>query len=237
MTYPEQPLLVDVPYPLSASTVLLLRERPAYRVASDSQACNLLELLTVIIGGPQAEATAKALLAKYGSAVAIANAPMLELMQVKGIGEATALQIKAAAEFGRRAAFDWPEAPKINSPADIAAILTPLVQDREQEYLYVILLNTRMRLIAEPIEVYHGSLNTSLIRISEVFRDAIRLNAASIVVAHNHPSGDPSPSPEDVSVTRALVEAGRLFDIEVLDHLVIGHAGRFVSLKERGLGF
>jgi len=85
-------------------------------------------------------------------------------------------------------------------------------------------------------EVYQGSLNTSLIRIGEVFRDAVRENAASVIVVHNHPSGDPTPSPEDVAVTRAMIDAGRLLDIEVLDHLVIG-TGRFVSLKSKGLGF
>ncbi len=233
-----QPLLLNVPHPPPAATALPLRERPAYRVASDSPACNLLELLTVIIGGPPAEETAKALLARYGSASAIAKAPLLELVQVKGVGQATALQIKAAAEFGRRVAFDQPnEAPTINSPADAAAILMPLMQGRDQEFLFVILLNTRNRVIGGPIEIYHGSLNTSLIRVGEVLRDAVRLNAAAIVVAHNHPSGDPSPSPEDVAVTRSIAEAGKLLDVDILDHLVIGHGGRFVSLKERGLGF
>lgn len=236
--YGAQPLLMEVPYPSAAFTILPLRERPAYRVASDSTACNLLELLAVIIGGPQAEATAKALLAQYGSASAIAKASALELVQVKGIGQATALQIKAAAEFGRRVAFDQPnEARVINSPADAAAILMPLMQGCDQEFLFVILLNTRNRVIGDPIEIYHGSLNTSLIRVGEVLRDAVRLNAASIVIAHNHPSGDPSPSPEDVAVTRAIVEAGKLLDVAVLDHILIGHGGRFVSLKERGLGF
>jgi DNA repair protein RadC len=233
-----QPLLMDVPYPSPTSTALPVRERPAYRVASDSAACNLLELLTVIIGSPQAEETAKALLAQYGSASAIAKAPALELVQVKGIGQATALQIKAAAEFGCRVAFEQPdEARIINSPADAAAILMPLMQGRDQEFLFVILLNTRNRVMGQPVEIYHGSLNTSLIRVGEVLRDAVRLNAASIVVAHNHPSGDPSPSPEDVAVTRAIVEAGKLLDVDVLDHIVVGQGGRFVSLKERGLGF
>ena len=106
----------------------------------------------------------------------------------------------------------------------------------DQEYLYVILLDTRNRLIGQPREVYHGSLNTSLIRVGEVFREAIKANAAGMIVVHNHPSGDPSPSPEDVAVTRTLVEAGKLLDIDLLDHLVIGRH-RFVSLKERGLGF
>jgi DNA repair protein RadC len=105
----------------------------------------------------------------------------------------------------------------------------------EQEHFRVLLLDTRNHLI-RTVEVYQGSLNTSLIRVGEVFKEAVRSNAAAIIVVHNHPSGDPTPSPDDVGVTRALVEAGRLLDIEVLDHLVIGK-NRFVSLKAKGLGF
>jgi DNA repair protein RadC len=127
------------------------------------------------------------------------------------------------------------ERPAIRAPADAAALLQPLLMHREQEYLYVLLLDSRNRLLGEPREVYHGSLNTSLIRVGEVFREALKANAAAIIVAHNHPSSDPTPSPEDVAVTRALVEAGKLLDCEVLDHLIVGQ--RWVSLKERGLGF
>ena len=104
-----------------------------------------------------------------------------------------------------------------------------------QDHLVAILLRTRKRLL-RTVEVYVGSLNTSLVRIGEVFREAVRANAAAVIVAHNHPSGDPSPSPEDVAVTRALVEAGRLLDIEVLDHLIIGK-DRHLSLRQAGLGF
>ena len=232
----DQLTLLDTPYLPSAPARLPLRERPDYRIAADSRSCNLLEILTVLTGK---EETAKALLTAYnGSATAIANAPTLELARnVKGISQSLAARIKAAVEFGRRVVSDQPDpSPTISSPADAAQLLFPLLQDREQEYLYVLLLNTRNRLIGQPVEVYHGSLNTSLIRTGEVFRDAIRLNAAGIIVAHNHPSADPSPSPEDVAVTRALIEAGKLLDIDVLDHIVCGHQ-RFVSLKDRGLGF
>ncbi len=105
----------------------------------------------------------------------------------------------------------------------------------EQEQLRVMLLDTKNRVTATET-VYQGSLNTSLIRVGELFREAIRANCAALIVLHNHPSGDPSPSPEDVAVTRQIVQAGQLLDIEVLDHLIIGRQ-RFVSLKERGLGF
>jgi DNA repair protein RadC len=110
------------------------------------------------------------------------------------------------------------------------------MQDLEQEHLFVLNLDTRNRLIGEPFEVYHGSLNTSLVRVGELFRPAIRANAASILVAHNHPSGSVEPSPEDVAITKAFVQAGKLLDLCLLDHLIIGR-GRFVSLKSRGLGF
>ena len=105
----------------------------------------------------------------------------------------------------------------------------------EQEHLRLILLDTRNYVIDTPT-LYIGSLNTSMIRIGEVFRDAIRRNAAALIAAHNHPSGDPAPSPEDVNVTRQIVQAGKLLDIDLLDHIIIGRQ-RYVSLKERGLGF
>jgi len=105
----------------------------------------------------------------------------------------------------------------------------------EQEHLRVMMLDTKNRVLGSPT-VYVGSLNTSMIRVGELFREAIRSNSASVIVAHNHPSGDPTPSPEDVAVTRQIAEAGKLLDVDVLDHLIIGRQ-RFVSLKERGLGF
>ena len=106
----------------------------------------------------------------------------------------------------------------------------------EQEHLRVMLLNTKNQVLGIS-QVYIGNVNTSVVRAAEVFRPAIRQNCPSIIVVHNHPSGDPTPSPEDVAVTQQLVEAGKLLDIEMLDHIVIGSGNRFVSLKERGLGF
>ncbi|MBI4770079.1 MAG: DNA repair protein RadC, partial [Chloroflexi bacterium] len=127
------------------------------------------------------------------------------------------------------------ERPAINSPAEAAALIQYEMGSLQQENVWVMLLDTRNRHLKTE-RVYQGSVNTSQIRLGEIFREAVKINAAGVIVAHNHPSGDPSPSPDDVAVTRALVEAGKLLDIPVLDHLVIGH-GRFVSLKERGLGF
>jgi DNA repair protein RadC len=127
------------------------------------------------------------------------------------------------------------ERPSIHSPADAFNILHPFLGPLDHEELWVLNLDTRNRVMSLT-RLYQGSVNSSQIRVGEVFRQAITDNAPSLVVAHNHPSGDASPSPDDVSVTRAIVQAGKLLDIEVLDHIVVACMG-FVSLKERGLGF
>ncbi len=111
----------------------------------------------------------------------------------------------------------------------------PILAHRDQEFLLVMLLDTRNRML-DISEVYHGSLNASTVRVGELFKPALERNAAAMVVSHNHPSTDPSPSPEDVAVTRAIVQAGKLLDVEVIDHIVVG-LNKWVSLKEKGLGF
>ena len=127
------------------------------------------------------------------------------------------------------------ERPAIQSPQDAFEILRCFMGSLDHEELWVLNLDTRNRLM-HLVKLYQGSVNTSQVRISEVFRQAIIDNSPTILVAHNHPSGDATPSPEDIAVTRAIVQAGKLLDIEVLDHLVVSR-DRFVSLKERGLGF
>jgi DNA repair protein RadC len=198
------------------------------------------ELLAIIlrtgVGGENVLRLAERLLAQFNSLPGLARATTVELQAVKGIGPAKAVEIKAALELGRRLMATAPEErPRVTSPGDAANLLMSEMTFLEQEHLRVILLDTRNRVLNTPT-IYIGSLNTSVIRIGELFRAAIRENAAALIVAHNHPSGDPTPSPEDVNVTRQLVKAGKLLDIDVLDHIVIGRQ-RFVSLKERGLGF
>ncbi|HLB46004.1 MAG TPA: DNA repair protein RadC, partial [Anaerolineales bacterium] len=186
--------------------------------------------------GENAVRLGERLLAQHGGLVGLLKMSYADLCKVKGIGPAKAAQLKAAVELGRRIAAASPaEKPTINSPADAANVIMYEMRALDQEVVKVLLLDTRNRLIAV-VEVYRGSLNTSMIRVGELFREAVKQSAASIIVAHNHPSGDPSPSPDDVAVTRMMVEAGRLLDIPVHDHIVIGQ-NRFVSLKERGLGF
>lgn len=126
--------------------------------------------------------------------------------------------------------------PVINSPGDAYAILQPFMGSLQHEEMWVVLLNTRNHIL-ELVRLYQGSTNSSLVKVGEVFRAAIaRGGVNAVVIAHNHPSNDPTPSPDDVAVTRAIVQAGKLLDISVLDHLVVC-SERYVSLKERGLGF
>lgn len=127
------------------------------------------------------------------------------------------------------------ERPSINSPADAAELLKPFIGNLEHEELWVLVLDRRNRVI-QLVRLYQGSVSSSQVRVGEVFRQAIIEQASAVIIAHNHPSGDPTPSPDDVAVTRAIVQAGKLLDVDVLDHLVVC-ADRHVSLKERGLGF
>ncbi len=193
-------------------------------------------LLRAGIEGMNVLQLAQKLLLEMGGLTGLHQAPLEALCDRRGIGPAKAAQIKAAIELGRRLSIASPEErPVIQSPEDAAAMLLYEMGALEQEHLRVLLLDTRNRVL-RTVEVYRGSLNSSMIRIGEIFREAIRANAAAIIVAHNHPSGDPTPSPEDVRVTKAFVESGELLDIEVLDHLIIGK-NRYVSLKSKGLGF
>ena len=216
---------------------LPLRERPAWRVAYQVEGCNLVELIAALIGGDRQIEIAQALVGEFGSLRGLARATPDEIQVLPGVGPSTAARLRAAIELGRRLALADDEGPApIQSPEDAANLLMHRMRHLEQEHLMVLLLDTRNRPIGEPVDLYHGSLNTSLVRIAEVFRPAIRANAAAILIAHNHPSGTPDPSPEDVAITRAIAEAGRLLDLECLDHLIIGQ-GRFISLKSKGLGF
>jgi len=193
------------------------------------------ELLALVLGTADAPGLATDLLDAFGSLHQLARARKAQLMRVHGIGEAQAGRLVAVLELCRRLqAPPADDRPRIASPADAASLLTPRLRDLEQEELHVVLLDTRNRVLGIRA-VYRGSLNTSMVRIAEIFRPAVEAPAAAIVVAHNHPSMDPSPSPEDVNVTRQIVQAGKLLDIDVLDHLIVGRT--YVSLKERGLGF
>jgi DNA repair protein RadC len=216
-------------------------DRPRERLAAlGAKALSNAELLAILIRtgieGMNAVHVSQKLITDCGGLTGLHRMSYTSLRSQRGIGPAKAAQIKAAIELGRRLAAAVPEEKiRIQSPEDAAGLLLYEMGALEREHLRVLLLDTRNHLI-RVVDVYQGSLNSSFIRIGEVFRDAVREQAAAIILAHNHPSGDPTPSPEDIAVTRAVVEAGKLLDIEVLDHLVVGQA-RFVSLKARGLGF
>jgi DNA repair protein RadC len=213
-----------------------LREQPAYRVSQNAAACNLTELLAAVIGGQRQIEISEALLARFdGDIRRLYQAHPAELAMVKGIGQSSAARIKAALNLGLRLNLPDEERPMINSPADAAALVQYEMSLLEKEHLRVLLLDRRNRVL-DIVQIYEGSVNSSQVRIGEVFHPAIQRMASAIIACHNHPSSDNTPSPDDVAVTRAMVQAGKLLDINLLDHLIISSRG-FVSLKERGLGF
>ena len=198
------------------------------------------ELLAIVLrvgsGRESAIALATRLLARWGGLAGLARASFGELCAEHGMGEAKAAQVKAALELGRRLLAAAPEErPVVRSPGDVANLLLADMALLEQEHLRVVLLNTRNHVLGVP-EVYKGTVNSAQVRVADIFREAVREGCPAIVVVHNHPSGDPEPSREDVEVTRQMVMAGELLGIEVLDHLVLARSG-YVSLRERGLGF
>ncbi len=210
-------------------------ERPRERLwRYGPAALSSAELLAIVLGLPDL-GRAEALLVRHEGLDGLARAPLAELAGChRGIGLAKALQLKAAIELGRRALLPAGQTrPRIVCVDDAANLLADMAA-LEQEELRTIVLDTRNQVL-KVHTVYIGSLNTAVVRIAELFREAIRLNAASIIIAHNHPSGDPTPSPEDIQVTRQAVQAGKLLNVEVLDHLIIGHGHRWISLKERGV--
>ena len=214
------------------------RPRERLRDAGASYLSNQ-ELLAIILRvGTQSENAirlAERLIAEFKGLDGLSQASFVELCEQHGVGEAKAAQIKAALEIGRRLVVTEQARPTVRSPQDVANLLMAEMGLLEQEHFRIVILNVRNHVLDTPV-LYRGSVHSSVIRIGEVFREAVRRNGAAIIVVHNHPSGDPTPSPEDVRVTRDLVKAGELLDIEVLDHLVIGRTN-YASLKEKGLGF
>ena len=195
-------------------------------------------LLRVGVKGENAVVMADRLLHDFGGLIGLQRASFEDVCRQHGLGAAKAAQLKAAMELGNRLAQRKNEEdsrPTFHSPQEVADHVQYEMSTLDQEQLRVLLMDTRNRL-EKMITLYIGSLNSSTVRVGELFKDAIRHNCASIIIIHNHPSGDPSPSPEDITLTRAAVQAGKLLDVEVLDHIVVG-MGKFVSLKERGLGF
>ncbi len=236
-----QPTLIDLqekasPHPLTIRE-LPRSDRPRHRLEYlGTSALSLRELLALLVGGNDGLAVADNILRRANTLSEIARLGFCDLVQIPGVGPTTAARLKAAFELSCRLQRDqFDERSQIRSPADVANLLMLEMGLLDHEQLRIVLLDTKNKVV-DVTTLYQGSLNTAVVRIGEVFKEALRRNVAAIVVVHNHPSGDPTPSPEDVRVTQKIVQAGELLNIDVLDHLVIGK-NRYVSLKERGLGF
>ena len=225
-------------------TDLPLSERPREKLhALGAERLDTAELIANLLrtgtGGRSAIEIGRDLLAQFQTIESLAAASVEELSAVKGIGLAKAVQLKAAFALASRLPATREARPMLRTPRDVADRLREEMQHFEVEEFHVLLLDTKNRLIRD-VKVSKGTLNASLVHPREVFREAIRAGAASVILVHNHPSGDPTPSGDDLRITRELVEAGRVLKIEVLDHIIVGKrdSGRtedFVSVKEIGL--
>ena len=216
-------------------------ERPRERLAQrGAGGLTSAELIGLIWGsgsrGRSAVDLAADALAGHDGLTGLARATELELAALSGVGPAKAAQLVAAFELGRRLLADWPSGRwTVRSPRDVADRLVLQMGRLEREELRVVLLDTKNHVL-RVATVYQGNVSSSLVRVGELYRDAVRLNAAALILCHNHPSGDPTPSPDDLHLTAEALAAGRLLDIDLLDHLVIGHDA-YVSLRDRGVSF
>jgi DNA repair protein RadC len=211
-------------------------ERPRERLQHfGPQALSVAELLAIILRtgtrGDNALELAHKLLSKYGGLAGLVRADFRELGVMRGMGVAKSAQVKAALELGRRlAALQVDPRYRIRTPADAANLVMLELAYLDTEQMRILLLDAKSQLV-EKASLYQGTANSSVLRAAEVFRPAVIRNCPGLILCHNHPSGDPEPSPEDIQTTLQLVEAGRILDIELVDHIIIGHQ-RFVSLKE-----
>jgi DNA repair protein RadC len=211
-------------------------ERPRERLQHfGPQALSTTELLAIILrtgtrGGNVLELANK-LLTKYGGLSGLVRADFRELCAEHGMGEAKSAQVKAALEIGYRLSLLQVDARyKVSTPAEAANLVMLEMAYLDTEQMRILLLDTKSQLV-EKINSYQGTVNSSVLRAAEVFRPAVIRNCPGLILCHNHPSGDPTPSREDIETTKQLVAAGRILDIELVDHIIIGHQ-RFVSLKE-----
>lgn len=207
-----------------------LSQRPRERLEKQgASALNDAELLAILLRvgmkGASAVQIGQRLLYLFEGLGGLQRATIQELCQVEGVGPAKAVQIKAAIEVGRRISRLTPkERVIISSPQDVADQVQYKMVNLEQEELWILLLDSRNHHIRTE-QLYRGSLNSSSVRLAEIFKAGIRHNAAALIIVHNHPSGDPSPSPEDIHLTRMLIEAGQLLELPVLDHIIVGMRG------------
>lgn len=217
-------------------------ERPREKlVAHGPEALSNSELLAILINtgsrGESVTSLCHRILQESGGGLrGVMRRDLDSLTEIRGVGPAKAITILAAVELGRRIAQLTPEErPQIRNPEDLAVLFEPRLTALDHEQLLVAVLDTKHRL-ERLVTVYQGSVNSAQVRTAEVFKEAVRANAPAIALAHNHPSGDPTPSADDIALTADLERAARILDIELIDHLVIGD-GRWLSLRRLGLGF
>jgi len=214
-------------------------ERPRERLARHgASVLSNAELLAILLRTGTREESAISLahriLVQEQGLRYLADSNVEQLSSINGIGKAKAAQIKAAIELGKRLAAFEPGADKpLKCPQDVAGLLMEEMRYLKKEHMKLVLLNVKCNLISVE-EISVGSLNASIVHPREVFNPAIRKSSASIIMVHNHPSGDPSPSSEDISITARIAEAGKLIGIELVDHIIIGD-GKYISMKEKGL--
>lgn len=214
-----------------------VEERPRERLEKyGSETLKTHELLAIILrvgtAGENVLDLAEKLLQKYHGLSGLMSANFHELCNEHGLGVAKSAQLKAALELGKRLMIEQPDKKyQVRSADDAAWLFKPDMAHLDHEEMHILILDTKNQVV-EKIKSYKGTVNSSVLRVAEVFRPAIIRNCPTIIVSHNHPSGDPTPSPEDIEVTRQLLEASKVLDIELLDHLVIGNP-RYISLKER----
>lgn len=199
------------------------------------------ELVAIILGSGQPGENvldfARRILDGLGGVSVLARADAALLQSVKGLGPARAAQLAAAIELGRRVQQADPESrPLLTTPEAVVALLGPRLAGKAREEVYSLPLDSRGRLLGAAVPISNGAANAVALRPAGAFREAILLEAVSILVVHNHPSGDPRPSPQDVSLTRQLIKAGEMLDITVSDHVILG-AQSFVSFKRDGYAF
>ncbi len=193
------------------------------------------------VPGQNVAELAQQMLIHYGSLTALARTSAKDLQQFKGIGPVTAQLLKSALELAQRLTRESVgERPVVITPEQAAAVLRERARVLQHEVFWALMLDTKNRLIGEPKQISQGTLNSSLVHPRELFKKALQHSCAAIILAHNHPSGDPTPSSEDIKITKQLISAGEVMGIRILDHIVIGHRKHnsntdFLSLREAGL--